>query len=257
MHDVSVAVLCSGSSGNSAFVSSEGRGIMIDAGLSCRELDRRLSLFGASPTQIDAVVLTHEHTDHTRGAKRFCTEHDIPVYATRGTLALTPLEGVRSAAIERGREVQLGMFAVRPFKVRHLAAEPVALSVSLGSTRIGIATDLGSVTPNVIDEMSDSDLMLVEANYDESMLMSGDYPEFLKRAIRSDHGHLSNEDAGTLSCKAAAEKTERIVLVHLSRDNNAPDKALETVKEKIKHSKHRPSIEVTEHGASSGPFRLR
>jgi phosphoribosyl 1,2-cyclic phosphodiesterase len=256
MHDVSVAVLCSGSSGNSILVRADGSGIMIDAGVSCRDLNRRLSVFGMEPTQIEAVVLTHEHTDHTRGARRFCSEFDIPVYATRGTLALTPLEGVESHLIEAGRRVQIGDFTVKPFKVRHLAAEPVAVSVSLDPIKIGIASDLGSVTPSVVYEMSDSNLMLVESNYDERMLLSGNYPEFLKRAIKGNHGHLSNDDAGTLSGKAVSERTERIVLVHLSKDNNTPERALETVTERIRRARHRPKVEVAEHGSSSGPFSL-
>ena len=131
MHDVSVAVLSSGSCGNSILIRSDGSGIIVDAGLSCREMDRRLSLFGAESTQIEAVVLTHEHTDHTRGAKRFCIEHKIPVFATRGTIALTDLDGVDQIVIKPGKSARIGEFAIDPFKVRHLAAEPVALSVSV------------------------------------------------------------------------------------------------------------------------------
>lgn len=256
MHDITVGVLCSGSSGNSILVSCDGAGVMVDAGLSCRELDRRLSAFGVEPSQIEALVLTHEHTDHTRGAKRFCLEYGIPAYGTRGTIALTPLEGVKSSIIVSGQTFQTGHFVVRPFKVRHLAAEPVALSVTVSSKRIGIASDLGSITPNVVEEMSESDLMFVESNYDEKMLLSGDYPEFLKRAIKGDHGHLSNDDAGLLSRKASSDRTERIVLVHLSRDNNTPQKALDAVEAKLEQAKHKPSVEVTEHGSSCGPFRL-
>jgi phosphoribosyl 1,2-cyclic phosphodiesterase len=256
MHDISVALLCSGSSGNSTLVQSDGSGILVDAGLSCRELDRRLSLFGVEPTQIEAVVLTHEHTDHTRGARRFCIDHGIPAFGTRGTLALTPLEDVHTTVIKQGQSFRIGILSVKPFSVRHLAAEPVALAVSLGSRKVGIASDLGTVTPSVVHEMSESDLMLVEANYDENMLLSGDYPEFLKRAIRGNYGHLSNEDAATLSLKAASEVTKNVVLVHLSRDNNTPEKALEIVEDRILRGRHRPNVQVTEHGSTGGPFRL-
>lgn len=219
-------------------------------------MDRRLSLFGAESTQIEAVVLTHEHTDHTRGAKRFCLEHKIPVFATRGTIALTDLDGVDQIVIKSSKTARIGEFTIDPFKVRHLAAEPVALSVSVESRKIGIASDLGSVTQEVVKEMSGSDLMMVEANYDEEMLLNGDYPEFLKRAIRGDHGHLSNNDAATLSTKASCDKTRTVVLVHLSKENNTPEKALETVREKVRSSKHRPTLEVTQHGSPGGPYRL-
>ena len=98
--------------------------------------------------------------------------------------------------------------------------------------------------------------MMVEANYDEEMLLNGDYPEFLKRAIRGDHGHLSNNDAATLSTKASCDKTRTIVLVHLSKENNTPEKALDTVRDKVRNSKHRPTLEVTQHGSPGGPYRL-
>ncbi len=256
MHDPSVCVLSSGSCGNSALVENEGRGILIDAGISCRELERRMSLFGIEPTQIDALVLTHEHTDHIRGARRLCLDHDVPAYATRGTLALTPLDGVRTGRIAAGQSYRIGGFEVAPFKVRHLAAEPVALSISCGPRRIGFASDLGSITRDVIDAMVGADLMLMEANYDDEMLMSGTYPDFLKRAIRGDHGHLSNDDAGLLSAKSATPDTGRIVLIHLSRENNEPDKAVRAVKECMKGLSHKPRVEATEHGGASGPFRL-
>ena len=256
MHGLSVAVLCSGSSGNSILISHERSGVLIDAGLSCKELDRRLSLFGAEPTQIEAVLLTHEHTDHTRGVRRFCAEHELPVYATHGTLALTTLDGIETRTIRAESGFSLNGLAVRPFKVKHLAAEPVAFAVSCESKKVGVASDLGCVTPNVIDEMSHSDLMLVEANYDEKMLTGGDYPDFLKRAIKSDHGHLSNVDAGALSFRSSSEKTARVILVHLSKDNNTPEKAKEAVEREMKRSRHSPRIEVVEHGDAGGPYEL-
>jgi phosphoribosyl 1,2-cyclic phosphodiesterase len=213
-------------------------------------------LFGVEPTQIEAVVLTHEHTDHTRGARRFCAEHHTPVYATHGTLALAPIEGVETNLIRPGTDFLIGPFTVSPFKVRHLAAEPIAVSVSCGPRRAGIATDLGSVTAEVVRAMSGADLMLVESNYDQQMLLTGDYPEFLKRAIGGDHGHLSNDDAATLSSKAASERTSGIVLVHLSKDNNTPDKALETVNERVRATGRKTRVDVAKHGEPLGPFRL-
>jgi phosphoribosyl 1,2-cyclic phosphodiesterase len=104
--------------------------------------------------------------------------------------------------------------------------------------------------------MGESDLLMIEANYDEKMLLGGSYPEFLKRAIRGDHGHLSNDDAGRLSAKTAASRTKKIVLVHLSKENNTPERARETVEQSLRRSKQQTEIEVTEHGAASGPFAL-
>jgi len=215
-----------------------------------------MSFFGAEPTQVVAVVLTHEHTDHVRGARKFCTEYDIPAYATRGTLALTPLGGANAVMFTPNRSFSIGPFRLSPFKVKHLAAEPVAMSVTFDSKKVGIASDLGCITPGVLDGLRDSDLLLIEANYDEMMLLEGHYPEFLKRTIRGNHGHLSNDDAGVLSTKSSTERTERIVLVHLSKNNNTPEVARMTVENALKDKKMSKKLEVAEHGVSSGPFDL-
>jgi len=256
MHKVSVTVLGSGSCGNSILVSSEDT-VMIDAGLSCKELERRMSAVGADPASVDALFLTHEHTDHTRGALRFCSKYEVPVHGTDGTLSLTPLNGVRTVPISTKHAVTVGSVTARPFPVRHFAAEPVAFTLQVRGRKIAIASDLGCVTPRVVDDMGSADIMLVEANYDDEMLMSGPYPDFLKRTIRSDHGHLCNEDAGVLVSKAASENTDRIVLLHLSKENNTPEKAREAVRKGVESGGHRPQIAVTEHGGMNGPFDLR
>ena len=230
---------------------------MIDAGISCRELERRMSFFGVDPTQVEAVVLTHEHTDHVRGAKKFCTAHGVPAYATRGTLALTPLDGASTTLVTPNRSFSIGPFMVSPFKVKHMAAEPVALSVTMGTRKVGIASDLGCVTPGVLDGLSNSDLLMIESNYDERMLREGNYPDFLKRTIRGNHGHLSNDDAGALALKSATKRTERIVLVHLSKENNTPEVARTTVEKALVGNRVSKTVEVAEHGYSCGPFDLR
>jgi len=254
MHDLFAAVLSSGSCGNSTLISHDGTGILIDAGISSRELEQRLSAFGADATRIEAVVLTHEHTDHTRGARRFCREHGVRVLATRGTLALTPLEGVETETVVAGREFALNGLRLRPFKVRHLAAEPVAVSISAEGRRMAVATDLGSVTSEVRREMAGADLMVVESNYDEGMLRSGPYPQFLKRIIMSDHGHLSNDDAGALVSVSATDRTQAVVLAHLSRDNNTPERAFAAVSSRIADKER---VHVAAHGQPCGPFVLR
>ncbi len=257
MHTLTVTVLGSGSCGNSILVSSDGSGILIDAGISCKELERRLSLFGADPDSVEAVVLTHEHTDHTRGTQRFCSKHGVKAYGTDGTLSLTPLDGVETVAIASTKPLQVGRFTLKPTPVKHFAAEPVAFSVTLDGVKVGIASDLGCVTPRIVEEMSGADMLLIEANYDDHMLVHGTYPDFLKRTIRGDHGHLSNDDAGLLASKASCERTRKVVLLHLSKENNTPEKAAETVSGQMR--KHGVSVDlsVTEHGGSNGPFSLR
>lgn len=257
MHRPFVAVLSSGSCGNSILFRSNETSVLIDAGISSREMERRLSVFGTEPQDIDAVLLTHEHTDHNRGAKRFCSVHDIPVFGTKGTLALTPLEGTEAKTIERHGTFGIGDLRIRAFPVMHLAAEPVGYSISLDGIRASVASDLGSLTEEVLKGMEDSDLIMIEANYDEAMLMRGSYPDFLKRAIAGDHGHLSNEDAGRLCSEIANERTRQIVLLHLSKDNNTVDFAKEAVEKRVMcEGGTRPSIAPTEHGCQNGPFAL-
>ncbi|UCE81244.1 MAG: MBL fold metallo-hydrolase [Methanobacteriota archaeon] len=256
MHDSFVAVLSSGSCGNSTFVSASETSLLIDAGLSCRELERRLAIYGIEPQQIEGVLLTHEHTDHNRGARRFCKMHGVSLFGTAGTLALTPHEDVNSIVISDRESLAIGSISVRPFPVNHLAAEPVAFSLTLNGAKVSIASDLGCFTERVVREMKCSNLLMVEANYDEEMLRNGNYPGFLKRAIMSDHGHLSNYDAGNLCASTASDASKEIVLLHLSKDNNSSEVAKDAVCDSIGELMPRMSVVPVEHGLHAGPFKL-
>lgn len=257
MHRGSVTVLSSGSCGNSVLLSLDGTAVLIDAGLSCRELERRMSSFGFDPSSLDALLLTHEHTDHTRGAKRLCSRYGLPVYATDGTLSLTPLDGVKVVPISTRRPFQLGHLTVEPFPVRHYAAEPVAFNVNIDGVKVSVASDLGCVTSEVLEALRSCDLLFIEANYDDEMLMNGTYPDFLKRTIRSDHGHLCNDDAAALCSKVVTDRTSAVVLLHLSRDNNSPERARQAIAEGLRGHDGGVRLDVTEHGGSSGPVALR
>jgi len=257
MHGASVTVLSSGSCGNSIVFSSDGASVMIDAGLSCRELERRMSQFGLDPSDVDALLLTHEHTDHTRGAKRFCSMYDVPVYGTDGTLSLTPLEGVELRPISNRHAFEVGSLIVSPFPIKHLAAEPVAFSISNDGFKLSVASDLGCATPKVLESLQSSQVLMIEANYDDEMLMNGTYPDFLKRTIRGDHGHLSNDDAAMVCSHVISDVTKTVVLLHLSRENNTPEKAAQTVSDGIRKNGSDVRLEVTEHGGSKGPIGLR
>lgn len=257
MHEATVTVLSSGSCGNSTVFSSDGASVMIDAGLSCRELERRMSSFGLDPSDIAALMLTHEHTDHMRGARRFCSKYEIPVYGTDGTLSLTPLEGVELRPISDRHAFEVDHLSITPFPIKHLAAEPVAFSVSDNGTKLSIVSDLGCVTPKVTEALMSSNVIMIEANYDDEMLVNGTYPDFLKRTIRGDHGHLSNDDAATLCSHVLSDVTSTVVLLHLSKENNTPEKAAQTVAGGIRENGRHVKLEVTEHGGSKGPLSLR
>ncbi len=219
-------------------------------------IEKRMNDFGIEPESVKAVFLTHEHTDHTRGAKRYCSKFGAPLYATEGTLSLTPLDGIDKVTIKQSDVVRIDGITMKSFPVKHFAAEPVAFSLTAEKVKIGMASDLGCVTEEVVDQLKSSNLLLIEANYDDRMLMSGTYPEFLKKTIRSDHGHLSNDDAATLCSAASTARTKRIVLLHLSRENNTPIMAKETVGGRLHHDGVEARLDVTEHGSSKGPIGL-
>ncbi|MDH3365685.1 MAG: MBL fold metallo-hydrolase [Thermoplasmata archaeon] len=256
MHESFVAVLSSGSCGNSTLVSSRESALLIDAGISCRELERRLETFGAEPSRVDAVLLTHEHTDHNRGARRFCRVHGVPMYGTSGTLALTPHEGTEAVEISAREVFSIGDITVRPFPVKHLAAEPVAFSLKIDDAKVSIASDLGCLTDRVVREMSESNLLMIEANHDVHLLENGNYPDFLKKAILSNHGHLSNENAGNLCARVVCDRLDEIILLHLSRDNNRSDLARDTVNTRLVEAAAKVRVTPTEYGSHNGPFRL-
>lgn len=256
MHDSFVSVLSSGSCGNSFLVVDDGSAVLIDAGLSSRELERRLALFGVDPSKVEAVLLTHEHTDHVRGARRFCADHGIRAYGSRGTLTLTPMNGVKCVPISAGESFPIGSMILRPFSVMHLAAEPVAFRAELGDCAVAVASDLGCVTKEVVQHMRGANLIMVEANYDDDMLTKGSYPEFLKQTIRGKNGHLSNADAGLLSSEATTSTTSDVVLVHLSMENNTPELAGKAVENSLNRNGKKVRLRVSEHGAASGPYRL-
>ncbi|UCE91568.1 MAG: MBL fold metallo-hydrolase [Methanobacteriota archaeon] len=256
MHDSFVAVLSSGSCGNSVFVRSRDAGILVDAGISCREIERRLGMFGAEPAEVDAVLLTHEHTDHNRGARRFCSVHEVPMFGTEGTLSLTPHDGAQTAVFRAGGDFAIGDIDIRSVPVDHLASDPVAFTIKTDGRKVSVISDLGRVTADLKRSAEDSDLLMVEANYDEEMLRSGTYPEFLKRTILSENGHLSNEDAARLCADAACESTARVVLLHMSRENNQAELAEGAVVEALRHKRLRPKVEPTEYGSHNGPFGL-
>ena len=222
---LSVAFLGSGSSGNCAVVRAGRTTVLLDAGLSPRETARRLAAAGSSLDDVSALFLTHEHSDHVRGAPGLA-KRGLPVYATEGTALGAQLPGPLFADIRRlpgGGEVRVGEIHVRAAATPHDGAESVCYVFSDGAgRRVGIATDLGHLPPDLVELLAGCEVLGLEANHDVEMLRTGPYPHFLKRRILSDVGHLSNDAAAAGLLGLVGARTRALAALHVSRQNNTP-----------------------------------
>jgi phosphoribosyl 1,2-cyclic phosphodiesterase len=250
-----VCVLGSGSGGNAVVVESAGERLLIDAGFSCRELERRLAERGLAPTDFQSVILTHEHEDHCRGVDRFCRRSGAPLYLTAGTLAeirLSEAVAQSSIALRSGERREVGSFEVEPFLVPHDAREPIGVVVqdSLGR-RLGLVADLGNRSRLAWGRLHDLDLLILEANHDLDMLRNGPYPWSLKQRVAGRHGHLSNRDAAEGVVELLADRLQKVVLYHLSRTNNLPALALAEVGEALDREGAAAELVLTEQDRST------
>jgi phosphoribosyl 1,2-cyclic phosphodiesterase len=220
---VRVVPLGSGSSGNATLVEFGSRKVLVDAGLSARELAVRLEAAHVPPDTLDAVLLSHEHHDHARGLLRFSTRHRIPVFSSPDTLAALNLAPMHLAAwhpFEAGRAFDAFDISVLPFTIPHDAADPVGFVLTAQGVSVGIVTDLGHATTLVMERLRGCHVLLVEANHDDAMLLRGPYPWALKQRISGRLGHLSNDEAATLVAAVADDDCQAVILAHLSERNN-------------------------------------
>ncbi|WP_035236163.1 MBL fold metallo-hydrolase [Desulfobacter vibrioformis] len=219
--------LASGSKGNAIFVSAPDTAVLVDAGLSGIEIQRRMASVGVAPQSLKAIIITHEHTDHIKGAGILSRRFNIPVYATRDTFAACKNLGAidQVTFFECGDAFEIGSLTVNPFSISHDACDPAGLTLTHGAKKIGIATDLGVVTNLVRTHLSHSNALYIEANHDPDMLMAGPYPWHLKQRIQSRTGHLSNQDARDLVAQVFHKDLDHVILAHLSEENNRPEKA--------------------------------
>ena len=224
-----IAVFASGSGGNCMLLSYKDTNILIDAGISMRRVESSLRNLGLAVSDIGGVLITHEHSDHISGLKMLLKHHGINILAPR-TVA-NRLRGILPEAedyitvLPVGETFKLGSFAVKAFHTPHDTDESVGYRVEGGGS-FAIATDMGCVTQEVMQGLSGADTVLVESNHDVNMLCDGPYPVYLKRRILSNHGHLSNVDCAKLVRALAERGTRRVILGHLSRENNRPGLAM-------------------------------
>lgn len=223
-----VHVLASGSDGNCTVIQFDDEAVMIDAGVSFRKIESYMNQEGVDPKIVKALLITHEHSDHIQGAGPTARKLGIPVYCNKPTFEASCLGKVDYREIVTSCPFTIGGMNITPLPTSHNAIEPNAFLVEEDGRRALLATDTGKMTFPVEHALSESDIAVVESNYNNKMLVEGPYPAYLKKLIGSDQGHLSNVD-----CAAALKRTmnpkRQIFLAHLSKTNNTPDTAREEV----------------------------
>ena len=222
-------VLGSGSTGNATLVEGGGTRLLVDAGLGPRQLAERLQSAGVDPASLDAILISHEHHDHARGAASFSARWGVKLAGSRGTYAAAGFGAAEIAGydvLEPEQSRGFGALAVRPLRVRHDAAGPLAFVVSLGESSLGHATDLGQIDAALGAALGGCDALLIESNYDPGLLREGPYPWSLKERILGPLGHLANADVARFLERGLAARCRRLVLAHLSQKNNHPELAL-------------------------------
>lgn len=231
-----MTAIASGSSGNCTYINENNTHILVDAGVSCKRITQGLYGLDVPPEDLDAIFITHEHSDHISGLKILSKKQQIPIYGTAGTL-----EAIRRGdtkheinpdlyhPIDADAPILIKELTITAFRNTHDAADPVGYRIDGDGHAVAVATDLGNYTDYTVSHLKDLDAILIEANHDLRMLQVGPYPFDLKRRIMSDYGHLSNDRCGDLLNEILHDHIRHILLGHLSKENNFPDLAYETV----------------------------
>ena len=232
---INLCSIASGSSGNSIYVGSEENGLLIDCGVSGKEILNGLKNIGICTSKIKGILVTHEHSDHIKSIGIVSRKLNIPIYANAATWAnmdecIGKIKAENVKLFTTGQHFEIEDITIKAYDIPHDAAEPVGFCFFADGKKASLATDLGFFSDNVRENIKGSDVILLESNHDVEMLMVGRYPYFLKRRILSDHGHLSNEAAGKAVFELVNCGAKRILLGHLSKENNFPELAYETVK---------------------------
>ena len=229
----SVTVLASGSRGNSALIASTTTRVLVDVGLSCREITRRLRASGEDPSSLSAILITHEHSDHITGLRVMANKYQIPVFMTGATHQAWKREARDSRGapcsldcleiFEAGRSFEIGDICITPFTIPHDAVDPVGFTLRTEGVKVSIATDLGYLPVSVKHHLRGSDVLLIESNHDLEMLRNGPYPWVVKQRVMSRVGHLSNEALAEFLTTDYDGSAAYVILAHLSEQNNHPE----------------------------------
>jgi phosphoribosyl 1,2-cyclic phosphodiesterase len=226
-----ICAIASGSNGNCYYIGNEDDALLVDVGISCKQIVSRLKERGLKPEKVKAVFISHEHSDHMIGARVVGKRLRIPVYITAKTWtgAYKNQRPDSPRFFNPDQEIHVGEFTVYPFLKNHDASEPCSFRVEYGAKNVGVFTDIGSPCESVISHLQKCDALFLETNYDEKMLWEGGYPWFLKQRIASEHGHLSNKQAFDLLENHAGENLKCVFLSHLSKENNSPEIAYKEI----------------------------
>lgn len=224
--------IVSGSSGNCILFCCNKTKILIDCGISGKKITAYLNDMGINPCEIDKILVTHEHIDHTNGVGIISRKFDIPVLASEGTwegMEIGKIKDENMFWFAKNKTFDIGDVRITPFDIPHDAMQPTGYVIEAEGRKVAIATDIGHITDTVTDSLTGCEAVILEANYDEHMLQSGPYPQNLKKRISGKNGHLANKDAGTLAAYLAKNGTKHIMLGHLSNENNSPEIAFSEV----------------------------
>lgn len=246
---VNVCAIASGSNGNCYYIGNEEEAILVDAGISCKQVLLRLEERKLDSSKLKAIFLTHEHADHIRGVRVLSKKLGIPAFYTYGTWNKAHKSSLTAnhKYIQIDQAIQFGSFKVHAFKKNHDANEPCSYRIEVEGKSIGVMTDIGSVCESVITHFEQCHTVFLESNYDEKMLWDGSYPWYLKNRVASDYGHLSNKQAVELVRDYANGKLQNIILSHLSAENNTPELAFQSFADfhnkyrVVNTSRHAPS----------------
>lgn len=258
--------LVSGSSGNSTYIGTEHTNILVDAGESGKKIEETLASINVCCKNIDGIFITHEHIDHIKGAGIISRRFDIPIYATEETWnameeSLGAVARKNKKIIYSGEKLEFNDICIKPFSIPHDAADPVGFSIFAGNMKITVATDIGHASDDVKEAVSDSSILLLEANHDVEMLRHGPYPYNTKKRILSDYGHMANVNAGSLLAEIMSEKIKHIYLGHLSAENNTPSLAYKSIDNILYSHGMRAgkdfSMEVAKRSSASTPAVIR
>lgn len=235
-----IAPIASSSSGNCIFIGESDTKLLVDIGLSKIKIEKGLSNYGISPSEIDGILITHDHSDHIRGLGVFLRKYAVPVYAPMETIEsiflnkkLGNFNKELFFNIEKESKFLLKDLWIHPITVNHDATGSVCYRFDAKDKSCAIVTDLGTYDARLINKLQELDAILIESNHDIDMLKNGDYPDYLKQRILGDTGHLSNESCGKLLTNIINPKLKHVILGHLSKENNKPDLALCTVQNEI------------------------